>query len=71
MQTHDHMTARLLSPKAVEEEFGISRRLQGWLRATRQLPYYKVGHRTVLVSRPDLEKYLASRRVNAIGDIHR
>ena len=63
MQTRDYTSAKMLRPAAVEQEYGIGRSLQARLRASRQLPYYKVGHRTVLMARTDIEKFLAARRI--------
>ena len=68
MQTHDYTLAKMLSPVAVEQEYGIGRSLQARLRASRQLPYHKIGHRSVLMARADIEKFLAKRRINAIGE---
>ena len=61
--TPDHFTTRQM-----KELHGIGHALQCHLRAARQLPYFKVGHRTVLYARADVEKFLARRRVAAVGD---
>ena len=48
---------------------GLSRHtLKAWIRS-RRLPHYKLGRR-VLLSKNDIEKYLAQSRVEAIGVDH-
>lgn len=47
---------------------GVSMRVLAELRAMRQIPYFKHGHRTVSYDPADLEIYLTSRRIPAIGE---
>jgi hypothetical protein len=60
-------TSRYMPAAAVAVEYGIGTRHLKYLRATRRLPFIRAGHRCVLFDRRDLEKFLASRRVEAIG----
>lgn len=59
--------AKYLNPAAIETEYGIDRRTTKRLREMKRLPFTRIGHRTVLVARTDLETFLAARRIEAIG----
>lgn len=57
----------LLTPKDLEAEFPVlNRRLQKDLRRAKQIRYIRLGHRTVAYRRTDVEKFLASRCVEAM-----
>ena len=56
-----------ITPKQLEQEFNITRRHQCALRSSRQLPYFKVGHRSILYARTDVERFLARRKIQAVN----
>jgi len=58
--------SRCLTPKQVEEIYGPSHRALKRAWTARDLPYYKLGHRTVLLDVRDVEAYLARCRVDAL-----
>lgn len=60
-------SARYIVPVEVEAEYAVGLRHQKYLRQTRRWPYIKAGHRTILYDRVEIERYLAARRVEAIG----
>jgi hypothetical protein len=60
-------SGRYISPSTTADEYGLSLRHLKNLRATRRLPFIRVGHRCVLFDRVDIEQFLAARRVEAIG----
>ena len=56
----------LLSPDEVSRDYpALTERRQKRLRSCRALPFHRLGHRTVVYTRRDIEKFLASRRVEA------
>ena len=57
---------QIIDPPTLEAEFGLPRRLQLNLRQTRQLPYFKVGHRSVRYRRGDVEAFFKARRIEAV-----
>ena len=55
-----------LTPKDVEKEWSVlTERKQRDLRAARAIRYHRLGHRTIVYTRKDVENFLASRRVEA------
>ena len=60
-------SGRYLPPPAVADEYGFTVRHLKYLRESRRLPFIRAGHRCVLFDRVDIEKFLASRRVEAVG----
>ena len=58
--------SRCLTPQQAEEIYGPSRRALKRAWSERRLPYYKLGHRTVLLDARDVEAFLARCRVDAI-----
>lgn len=60
-------SGRYITPATTADEYGLSLRHLKYLRATRRLPYIRAGHRCVLFDRVDIEKFLAARRVEAVG----
>lgn len=60
-------SGRYITPPQTAEEYGLSVRHLKYLRASRRLPYIRAGHRCVLFDRVDIEKFLAARRVEAVG----
>ena len=55
-----------LTPAQGEETYGISKRALKRAWSERRLPYYKIGHRSVLLDARDIESYLARCRVDAL-----
>ena len=55
--------ARMLSSKETAAYLGVSMRELKGLRKRRALPFFRIGHRTVSYSVPDLDAFLAKRRV--------
>ena len=55
-----------LTPAQGEETYGISKRALKRAWSERRLPYYKIGHRTVLLDARDIEAFLANCRVDAL-----
>jgi len=55
-----------LNPTQASEIYGISRRALKRAWSERRLPYFKVGHRTVLLDARDIEAFLARCRVDAL-----
>jgi hypothetical protein len=53
---------RLLSPKEIYRVYGIS---PAYLRsiATKELPRFRIGHRTTMYAVDALERYLASKQL--------
>ncbi|HMP75789.1 MAG TPA: hypothetical protein PKE12_05775 [Kiritimatiellia bacterium] len=62
------MNALYLSVAQVEEFYGIGPRLLRAIRERRLVRFVRAGHRTVLVHRESLEKYLRARTSPAIGE---
>ena len=63
-----HNTRRLLSPKDVEREFGLSRGLQAkWRMGAKFAPFVRVG-KGVFYERADIERWLASNKRNGTRD---
>ena len=56
-----------LSPKQLAAEFPLDERKQKDLRVRRAIPYHRLGHRTIVYRRSDIERYIKSRRVEAVG----
>ena len=61
------MNKNIITPDTLETEYGVSKRIQEDLRKKRVIRYIKAGHRTILYRRADVEEFLESRTVNAIG----
>ncbi len=59
---------RRLTSREASAYLGVSLRVMAELRATRQIAYFKHGHRTVSYDATDLDRYLDSRRIEAIQD---
>ena len=57
-----------LTAETVEQRYGVSKRLQKSLRQRRLIRFCRPGHRTVLIERASLERYLRSRTTLAIGE---
>lgn len=66
--THHNDAPLYLTPDQVQQRYGISERLQKSLRQRRLVRFCRPGHRTVLVERASLERYLRSRTMLAIGE---
>jgi len=58
---------RYLTPCDVELEYALSKRKQKAERAARRLAFIRAGHRTILYDRAEIERYLAARRIEAVG----
>ncbi len=58
---------KLLSPEELKDEFGAGKRLQAQWRNQRLIPFMKLGHRSIFYRRADVEKFLESRTMQAIG----
>ncbi|MCX6996485.1 MAG: hypothetical protein NTV49_05245 [Kiritimatiellaeota bacterium] len=56
----------MMTPKDVHVEKKMTRRFQCHLRQTRQLAFSKIGHRTILYRREDIEAFLTKRRIEAL-----
>lgn len=63
------MPHEMLTPKDWQNEspFASLRAQKEW-RRRRLIPFHRLGHRTVVYARKDIEKFLAARRVDAIGE---
>lgn len=59
-------TARRLSPAAASEFYGVSKTALKKAWQDRRLPYYRVGHRTILLDAADVENFLNRCRVDAL-----
>ena len=55
-----------LTPHQAAEYTGLSLRTLKRYRLDRRLPYYRVGHSTVVFDVRDLDAFLATNRVEAI-----
>ena len=55
-----------LTPTDASAIYGISKRALKRAWSERRLPYYKLGHRTVILDARDIEAYLAKCRVDAL-----
>ena len=61
--------AELLSPRDLEEEKpALTKRRQKELRRRRLLAFHRIGHRTILYSRRDVDAFLKSCRVESFAD---
>ena len=59
----------MINPDGVQSAYGLGIRLQAELRNKRFIRYVKAGHRTILYRRADVEKFIDSRTVQAIGGV--
>lgn len=59
--------AMRFTPQQAAAYTGLTPRTLKAYRQERRIPYYAVGHRTVLFDRRDLDAFLAARRVESIG----
>ena len=55
-----------LTPTQAEETYGINKRALKRAWSERRLPYYKMGHRSVLLDARDIEAFLGRCRVDAL-----
>ena len=55
-----------LTPADASAIYGISKRALKRAWGERRLPYYKLGHRTVVLDVRDIEAFLAKCRVDAL-----
>jgi hypothetical protein len=55
-----------LTPADASATYGISKRALKRAWSERRLPYYKLGHRTVILDARDIEAFLAKCRVDAL-----
>lgn len=55
-----------LTPADASAIYGISKRALKRAWSERRLPYYKLGHRTVILDARDIEAFLAKCRVDAL-----
>jgi hypothetical protein len=62
MTTKTGRLRRLLSPKEVQDLFGLSADLLRTISTT-ELPRYRFGHRTVRFEMEDVEQYLQRKRL--------
>ena len=58
--------SRCLTPGQAEELYGVSRRALKRAWSERRLPYFKLGHRSVLLDARDVEAFLNRCRVDAL-----
>ncbi len=61
------MTATYLSPAQVQACYGITPRQLQRMRERRLVRFARIGHRTVLVHRESLDKFLNARTSRAVG----
>lgn len=59
-------TPRRLSPAAASAVYGVSRTALKRAWQERRLPYFKIGHRTILLDAADVENFLNRCRVDAL-----
>ena len=55
-----------LTPADASAIYGVSKRALKRAWSERRLPYFKLGHRTVLLDARDIEAFLAKCRVDAL-----
>ena len=59
---------RILNGQQAAAYMGVSGRFLRQLRERRRIPHFRVGHRTVVYRRDDLDRYIERSRVNALGE---
>ncbi len=63
------MNAQLFAPPpAIRDRYGVTLRQLKDARKRRQVTFAKIGHRTVLISVPSVEKWIAARTMPALGE---
>jgi trehalose utilization protein len=55
----------MLTPDDVEQTYSMPKRRQRYLRSTGRLPYFRIGHRTVMYAESDIRKMFSKARVEA------
>ena len=58
--------SRCLTPGQAEEVYGINRRALKRAWQERRLPIFRLGHRSILIDRRDIEAFLSRCRVDAL-----
>ena len=60
------MKNEYLTTREVAERFPLSQRHLKHLRQTRAIPYFRLGHKSIVYRVNDLERFLTERRIEAI-----
>lgn len=57
----------MLTTSELYAEKRMTRRQQAEARKRRELPYYLIGHRSIVYRRADVEKFFSERLIKAVG----